>query len=56
MNTRGLMELVIPNVGLDLRSSLPDTFCNIRAHGRRHHTTTPILQALVTQRGSGVPE
>ena len=36
MNTRGLMELIVLNVGLDLRIISPTLFAMTGAHGRRH--------------------
>ncbi len=54
MNTRGLMELIVLNIGLDLRVSSPTLFARMVLMALvTTMATTPILHFLIARREPG---
>jgi Kef-type K+ transport system membrane component KefB len=57
MNTRGLMELIVLNVGLDLRVISPTLFAMMVVMALvTTMATAPVLRVLVPQTASGYPQ
>jgi Kef-type K+ transport system membrane component KefB len=57
MNTRGLVELIVLNIGLDLKVISPTLFAMLVFMAvATTVATTPILQALAALRSGGLAE